>query len=1769
MAFGDSNDIKLTLTLDTQEATKGVEQLKSSIKHTTELTKSNFLRLAEISKNINKVAVEEVKAREKIEIAALKNQENEARRKHERELAQIQVQIAKNQTKFDAAVQAAAVAAQKEVDLARIAANEKKKLAQVEAKERAQDAERKLRDAQLLVKKEIEHEKTERVKAMKEIADVQQETAKIRKGPREKSPEELAAGAGKLGDLLKVSFGGISTQIGGINVGLGTSIEKLLSLGGVAGNVFKAVAVAGVGVVKINEAIARTAEEASKIEGISTAFRTLQQSIGNNPTESIEALRAATRGLISDTQLYQRANQAVLLGVPTKVFNEAAGAAVKLGRAMGIDAAFGLESLSLGLGRQSRLYLDNLGIVVSAEEAYAKFALTVGSSAQDLTDAEKKAAFFAEALAKIKQRADELPEPFDTVGVSLEKLQVAQENNNKAYLEAFNSSKALSDSYQRQAEVTEASTRASAILGAAVGKLVTPLRIVGEMASLAGTGLYIAFAEGLNALVTLAPEDKIADLNKAIAENEERVRRLAEENQNLSSKGPYFQEMMAKNARAIANTNEETKRLQGEIINLGGSIDGINAKTIKPNIDLTSILEAQAQFKGLFKDLREDALESVGIVEIPGFSKEEVDGLISRVKQIRVELANTKDIEKFKSSISSVEADVSEQVRRGTFKDLQLELENLNKQYANDKYSKDYFQGIANITAKMKAAQESAYANAEAQKALGKAFVVSSKQASETTRNTAKEVKKAAKEVETALEKEQKQLEQFRSSLESALKKPLPENVQKQLVDAFNDPLNDAEELIRKIDAIGQAFIKSGGSARDFIKEAGKLKELKLQDPTRPIQKDSQTTEELDAINEKIKEAQEGVLNIRDILFGSSTENGKKQGGGFFGFDTSELFSKGAQDAATTAAGAESFAGAEAIFAKKIVDAISFAVNLAFEKFTRQDAPEIGAQIGSIIFGEAGAIGGKIIGEIIARSTNDLKSTRTRKNIDKYFSELFDGARLSVIVGDEVKKIEDLVFEGNTLFAGPVRYGGENFKSYFQTVSADIQATFTGVGVAFGSLLGLAEEESLLIGTSLLNNIGGSLNALKALIEITGKSLEEFGNAIIDAFTKGKLSIDQAYNSLLRVRGIFDEGLPGVGDFETAGEEFKKAFDVEKPGQLALTTWRTYLKELEESGKFYIEDIVNDIGRVFGLTQEQTAMLLKKFKENGINNINDLLAYGKEGAISFLQFIKQAEQNIADITPIAEIKKPEIKTPSLSSSGRSGGKSAEEIAREELQKFRDELFKTVTASKEYESIIAKLNRGQLDGVSAGKAIIELRKELARLLRRESQLEKDLREEQDKGRKANKARLAELAKELQKIQDDLKKIQEGGKKADAAFDFKKIVPFIRDVNNLGVVARSTGVSLESATSILTRGFLQGRISLAEFNKELKATKDNLGPGIPKAVGAVSQAFKNLVDAGVEGGQFSVDAFNDIFVEFREKFNAESSKLRESQGNQLRKAVDDANAALLNAVGPESIAAARETLNTAEKALKDFYDAPRVPNLSDLRSELEKTFPKAQEDLFFRALDESSINSFGGFETAGQDAVVGILARLSELGFEFGETSQDIKDLNKNLNEQATAANGGVDAMKGALDLIKAFNDGAKALPPAFNETGSAIAALAGPLSSLSTEFSEILDKLSELGDNKYENTVIFNVKTQGDEVSMNIAEILFGDGTDATVTTGDQGASDSTALKGDRKSLPESVRNEIKSLEQEVARLKNNKKKREQYRTARRKLRKLKQTYGIA
>jgi hypothetical protein len=159
-----------------------------------------------------------------------------------------------------------------------------------------------------------------------------------------------------------------------------------------------------------------------QLDTLTRSFTTLAAASGGN-VASLEELRDATQGTVADVDLLKAANQALLLGLPTEELDELMGSAVKLGHAMGIDSLHAVESLTTGLGRQSKLILDNLGIVFQASDAYDWYAAQIGKSSRELTESEKRLGWQKYAMMLIAEKADAL-------GDSVSGVQVAQERWN-------------------------------------------------------------------------------------------------------------------------------------------------------------------------------------------------------------------------------------------------------------------------------------------------------------------------------------------------------------------------------------------------------------------------------------------------------------------------------------------------------------------------------------------------------------------------------------------------------------------------------------------------------------------------------------------------------------------------------------------------------------------------------------------------------------------------------------------------------------------------------------------------------------------------------------------------------------------------------------------------------------------------------------------------------------------------------------------------------------------------------------------------------------------------------------------------------------------------------------------------------------------------------------------------------------------------------------------------------------------------------------------
>lgn len=157
------------------------------------------------------------------------------------------------------------------------------------------------------------------------------------------------------------------------------------------------------------------------------AFRGLADSAGESADVMLGKLRTASRGMITDLDLMTNANRAMMLGV-TQNADQMAGlleVAATRGRALGRSTADAFTDIVTGIGRMSPLILDNLGIVTGGEKAFDAYAETLGKTAAELTDVERKQFLVNKVLGETPTQTKAAVDSIATVGVAWQNYKAA------------------------------------------------------------------------------------------------------------------------------------------------------------------------------------------------------------------------------------------------------------------------------------------------------------------------------------------------------------------------------------------------------------------------------------------------------------------------------------------------------------------------------------------------------------------------------------------------------------------------------------------------------------------------------------------------------------------------------------------------------------------------------------------------------------------------------------------------------------------------------------------------------------------------------------------------------------------------------------------------------------------------------------------------------------------------------------------------------------------------------------------------------------------------------------------------------------------------------------------------------------------------------------------------------------------------------------------------------------------------------------------------
>ena len=207
-------------------------------------------------------------------------------------------------------------------------------------------------------------------------------------------------------DNASSTIKGVKSELSGLGKSTG-SVEGLsgafTSLGTAAG-----IAAAAFAAIEVGKQVVELAQYSAQVQRAETAFATFSQQAGL-ATNTLDMLRSASRGTISDFDLMRSASRAMALGVAdsSQELTQLLEVAIARGKALGVSANQAFSDLVTGIGRMSPLILDNLGIITGGEKLLDAYAASIGKATSALTDQERKQALVNKVISESKSLVEE------------------------------------------------------------------------------------------------------------------------------------------------------------------------------------------------------------------------------------------------------------------------------------------------------------------------------------------------------------------------------------------------------------------------------------------------------------------------------------------------------------------------------------------------------------------------------------------------------------------------------------------------------------------------------------------------------------------------------------------------------------------------------------------------------------------------------------------------------------------------------------------------------------------------------------------------------------------------------------------------------------------------------------------------------------------------------------------------------------------------------------------------------------------------------------------------------------------------------------------------------------------------------------------------------------------------------------------------------------------------------------------------------------------
>lgn len=818
-------------------------------------------------------------------------------------------------------------------------------------------------------------------------------------------------------EKLNQGLGQSNSQLGTFKIAIGSA------LGNLAGN---AISLATSKLLEYTN-IFQQLRDIAPIEAQRASFEVLSKQIGEDATSALAKYREATKGYVSDSDLVAVANQAMLLGVNTnaEAFARLTADAVKLGDAMGISVKDSVESLTLGIGRQSKLILDNLGVIVNTEQAYKNFADANGLLASKLTDSQQKLAFQEEAFRQIAEKAKTLPPVLNTSADAVQLFDARLKNLGDEVLLSLSKNESLRDSIQEVADkLLEVDTK----------------RLADGLGILAG---YIADAIQLFTNLGVAVSDAVINFDTFYA-------KIGDGGKTVQGFGTVINNTTKQIADGLASLDElKSEKSQKQVDNLI-----VKFNELKKTADTNSLLKIDETTSNKLTILQTKITE---ILKGAGNNKG-LELLASGVTKLGNEAEKTTPkINKVDTGIKSTGE--SSKKSDGDLKRLEQTIKNIAGTEGSISDLSDSFKDVFDPKYE-KTAEE-----------LEKSLKVI---ADELIRSgiPAQDVAKAIKDADDNAKDLKKTLEDSRKRLEEM------------------KPINIGSLFATDTTGYGQ-----GDKARD--------KQIE------------------EAINraKDIAGAFEGAFAdaISTVLSGSSLRDQMDDIGGQLG-----------QALGASIGGPIGGAIGDYIGQKLGKDLSQIGTS------TNASLKGAGTAIATALMGPIGLAFGDQFGKVLTKAfgKND-PSANARKAFQGWFNDLIEKSDIDF---SGILKNGFQLPNGRNAFDSIINDAGEattavNEELKKLNISPETLGTFQGLGTALGvisgtSLEGLLGQFGQLLAVNFQNAEG--LNELQLLLQSTGMSSEQMGQALESAFLKGTISASEYLQGLSAVNEVMTKGVPSA-----------------------------------------------------------------------------------------------------------------------------------------------------------------------------------------------------------------------------------------------------------------------------------------------------------------------------------------------------------------------------------------------------------------------------------------------------------------------------------------------------------------------------------------------------------------------------------------------------------------------------------------------------------------